>query len=196
MNPIRGLVTVALALPILFPAAARADDSLACSRSELKDSGCTTVAVNHSPLLFTASCEACSGSGANIHCASEQQATAGSLGVEDAATGASVAGAVAWVKTCDIGMPLWRFDGALVNGTAYQVVVKVPGFAKVVLLRFTAGKAGPLPDQDAGPSPRDGAMPGGGDGGCGCQVGAQPATLAGFPLAAVLLLLWARTRRR
>jgi MYXO-CTERM domain-containing protein len=141
---------------LLAPASAFAADWLQCAQTELMKPDCTAVTVNHVPLHFTASCNECSGGGADIKCSPGELATTATLAVDDAATSTPVAGSIAQASTCAFGVPLWKFSGTLVKGKTYNIVINAAGHKKTLLLAFTAGQSGgPLADIGV-PPPDDG----------------------------------------
>jgi len=141
---------------LLASGSAHAASWLQCDQSELKDPSCATLSTNYTPLHFTAGCVECSGGGSDITCAPGEKVTAQTLGLDTAADNKPVAGTFTQVTTCDFGVPLWKFSGALTKGVTYNVVISVAGHEKMKLLTFTAGSSNPGVDSSVPPPPTDG----------------------------------------
>jgi MYXO-CTERM domain-containing protein len=173
-------------------------------------------------LELIASCQECTGGGADLNCGTEEMVRAEDLGLEKAAGPVAVPGTFTQLKLC-IGLPLFRFGGTLESGQSYNLFADISGHGKVSLLQFTTAGGTTTTDAggttttdatttttdggstsgDAASSSGDGHIPtgdGGGvdgdDGGCGCSsAGSLPALP--WPLMVLgLAAVWRRRARR
>ena len=214
--PVCVLVSVAWCSPAR--AQGSQDKKLAC-QAYLAHSDCTkNDGPAGTPLTLVASCQECSGSGANITCGSAEKVSAGILSLRTT-DGKTVSGSFQQVKLC-IGSPLFTFDGALPSGDLHLIGAFGDPHGDVLLLSFntTGGSAGrdggPVAGRDGGGATSDsggtatadggggnrvdgGNPPGtGDDGGCSCRaMSGDDASGAAVVLVALGLIALVRRSR-